>query len=180
MPRQTEHFAFEEELEQIREQKEEITDSMMQISQENPAWDDLIRTGNSLDTYENAIQWADEAHEDDSQPEWNDDVDGVTIAGLSGGEEAEAIDRLRSADGGEKARRNYYVAAGTVDAPYCDVLDDWSSASIDERVAVVSQLPPDYLEWADAKVDELTSVGEGKGNSFWRLYAEKRRQQTAK
>ncbi|WP_265109176.1 hypothetical protein [Halosolutus halophilus] len=175
MARETEFFEFETELERIREQKEEVTDSMVEVSRDNPAFDDLSRTCNDLDTYDDAMVWARNAHEDDAQPEWDEDVDGVTLGGLTGGEEAEAIDRLRSTGGGGKARRNYYVAAGTVEAPYCKALDNWETASVDERVAIVAQLPPAYLEWADAKVDEMTSVGEGNENSSWRLYVEKLR-----
>jgi len=166
MPLQTTEFVLDEEIDRLEEERAELVEQVADIAPDNPAVEELGKRGQTIDSYLQGLRWARE--------EW--DVDSITLGGLTGGEFGQVEDKVNAARERNGQRHNsgvtrvYYVAAGTVDAPYID--DDMDE---DDRTAAVSQLPITYLRWAEAQIEELTSVGGNGQKSFGELVAEKRR-----
>lgn len=107
------------------------------------------------------VIWArDEAAEDERAPHWDEDVDTVTLQGLTGGEYGSLEDDL-AGEGGRGSVRTFLVAKGTAEAPYVD-----EEQSEDERLAVVSQLPMQYLKWAEHRINDIMSLGSGDDDSL--------------
>lgn len=165
MPLRTEAVTLADELKRLLDEREELADDVASIDAENPAHDRLVAEGRTLDNHIAGVEWA--------ADEW--DVDTVTFAGLTGGEYGRVEDRVKSdslANGQQSvggAARIHMVASGTVEAPYVDGVD-----SYEQKLAAVSQLPFQYLQWAQSRVDELTSVGNDDETSFSDLVKEKK------
>jgi hypothetical protein len=160
-----------EELARLKDEREEIAEQVAEIDPENPAYDSLVSEGQTLDTQIRGLRWA--------VDEW--DADTITLSGLTGGEFGRIEDELadaaasRERRGGQPgARRIYLVAYGTQHAPYLP--DDPTD---DERIAAASALPVAFLKWAEAEINDLSTVGNETGSkSFSQLLAEKRTDQT--
>ena len=149
MPVATKVYEFDDELERLEEAIDDLAAEVTALDASTERAKALERRGNRLDTHRRGIEWARE--------EW--EVDGVELGGLTAGEYGRLEDQLP--DGaGDGATRVYYVAAGTVDAPYVE--DDH-----DATVAAVSQLPIAFARWAEAQINDLTSVGGETGNRFY-------------
>jgi len=173
MPLRTEHINFDEEVQRLEHEREELAE---QVAEADDAPERLVQEGRELDAHLQGVRWArDRAARDDAVGAWDRDVDGIDLAGLTGGEfghvedavVADALDRgdTRVGDG---LTRIYYVAKATRDAPYVD-----DTMSFEDRIHAVSQLPVPFLKWAKSRVDELTRVGGEEGNSFDDLVAAK-------
>lgn len=164
MPLQTEQINFDEEIQRLEQERAKIAEQAASLADDNPERGELIEEGASIDTYLQGLSWA--------RNEW--DADSITLSGLTGGEFGRVEDDVVSeaaAQGeqpGSGATRVYLVESGTVDAPYVD--DDMGD---DARVGAVSQLPITFLKFAEHKVNELTTVGNGIEQSFSSLLAEK-------
>jgi hypothetical protein len=161
---------LDEEAERLESEIDELAKQLAEISPDNPAYDTLLSKGKQLDTQLSGVEWGRE--------EW--DVDQITLSGLTGGEFGRVEDELsdaaasRQRRGGQPgARRVYIVAYGTDDAPYIDAgMDD------DEKIAAAANLPVAYLKWAEAQINDLSTVGNENGRqSFTQLVAEKRQEQ---
>lgn len=111
------------------------------------------------------VQWALD-HE-----EWPDDPS-VILGALTTGEMAEVRDRTASAReeakqfGGhgqaEGAASTFFVAAGVQDAPFVD-----GDASVDALVPVIAnELHPQFTQWLESRVDDLSSVGNVNATPF--------------
>jgi hypothetical protein len=174
MPLQKDHIRFDDEIERLEQEREELAEQLAPLDDDNPAAQRLAQRGEDIDVNLKGLRWArDDAHksDDDSDgvPVWDEPVDGVTLAGLTGGEYGQVEDELEGETGtGSGATRVYFVAKGTVDAPYVD-----PSAEYRQQVGAVSQLPIAFLKWAESKINDLSSVGEAEGNSFAALVQEK-------
>jgi hypothetical protein len=167
MPLDTETIVLVEERDRILEAREELAAKVAGIEAGNPAHDGLVAEGKRLDNRLQGVEWA--------IAEW--DVDTVTLAAPTGGEWGRMEDRLAEArDGaditpGQGASRVYTVAQGTVEAPY--VAD---AETFEATLSATAQLPVPYLKWAQAKINDLMSVGNGERRSFDALVAAKRRE----
>ncbi|KZX49299.1 hypothetical protein [Haloarcula sp. K1] len=162
MPLQTDTYDLADEAERLKEECRETAEKLAPLDAENPAAPRLQRRGNQLQSQLDGVRWA--------RSEW--DVDAVTLGGLTGGEYGHVEDELPAA-GGSGARRVYYVAKGTVDAPYLD--DDMD---FDARIAAASDLPIGFLRWAEARIDDLSSVTEGNEPRFADWLADARKEQS--
>lgn len=175
MPLQEEHVRFDEEIQRLEQEREDLAIQLAGLEDDNPVANELAERGQTIDSYLQGLYWArDQAASDENVPVWDADVDGITLAGLTGGEFGQVEDEVVSdtiARGddrvGEGALRVYYVAKGTVDAPYVD-----DGMEFEQQVAAVSQLPITFLKWANNKVDDLTTVGGNLETSFGELLAE--------
>lgn len=156
MPLDTRRYDFEEEIADLEAQIDDLADQVAEMDPTSERAKSLESRGNTLDTYRRGLEWAAE--------EW--DVDAVELGGLNAGEYGRMQDKLPEGGGGG-ATRIYYVASGTVDAPY--VADD-----LETSVANVAQLPIAYAKWAEAQINDLTSVGGDEGNRFYASLAERR------
>ncbi|MFC4549379.1 MULTISPECIES: hypothetical protein [Halorussus] len=182
MPLRTETIEFAEEIQRLEDEREELAEQLADLDDDNPVVPELAQRGHEIDTHLKGLRWArDEAHTDTVISNWTTPAEHVTLAGLTGGEFGAVEDTLVSeaaargqSSPGDGATRVHLVAKGTVDAPYLPDEDDEK-----KTVAAVAQLPIPFLKWAEARVDELTSVGEEEGNSFGRLVAEKRAKKTS-
>jgi len=162
MPLGTEHYDFREELDRVEAAMEDIAETLAPLDEDNPLVPTLTKQGKTLESQAEGLRWA--------LRTW--DVDGVTLAGLSGGEYGHVEDEMDG--GGAGKARVYFVAKGTVEAPY--VSDELSFA---ERVAAVADLHIGYLRWADARIDDLMGV-EGNGETrFSDLLADARQTETS-
>lgn len=153
MPLRTETYDFDEEIDRIEDEIDDLEEVIEAIDEGNPQAPAVMERYQSLQTHLQGVRWArDEAFEADYADAWDEDVDAVTLGGLTGGEFGKIQDDAQGSGSG--AARIYQVEAGTVDAPYLDDgMDD------DERIATVSGLPIHYLMWAEARIDDLTGLG---------------------
>ncbi|WP_135807361.1 hypothetical protein [Halorussus marinus] len=180
MPLKEEYIDFDEEIQRLEQKRDALAEQVAALDEDVPKREGLAEQGQDIDVCLRGLRWArDDAATDDGVPVWSDDVDGVTLAGLTGGEfghvedtvVADALDRGDTRVG-EGLTRIYYVAKATQQAPYVD-----GSMSFTDSVQAVSQLPVPFLKWADDRVDELTTIGGDEGNSFGDLVAEKQANQ---
>jgi len=162
MPLDTEDYDFREELERIGAAMEEVAETLAPLEEDNPVAPTLTQQGKNLESQADGLRWA--------LRTW--DVDGVTLAGLSGGEYGHVEDEMDG--GGAGKARVYFVAKGTVEAPYIE-----EEMSFEERVGAVSQLPIGYLRWADARIDDLMGVEGNGGRRFNDLLVDARQETTS-
>lgn len=97
----------------------------------------------------------------------------VTLGGLTAGEYARVADlvsaasqqRVGFAQGGGPARqgqsRNVFVAAGTVSAPWIE-----SGMDLEAQADAVGDLSPNFVEWLETQINDLTTPPESVGNDF--------------
>lgn len=185
---QTETYGLDEEVQRLEEQLDELRDVLSEMDADHNARGELAELRTSLETQLNGVRWArDEALEADYAPAWDEAVDAITLAGLTGGDVAKTQDNLQ-ADAGEGAVRVEFVAAGSpatndadvpahvsvpAEAPYVD-----AEQSEEERVAVVSDLPHPYQVWAHQRIDDLTSLSGNGRLDFDELREELRKTST--
>jgi|GEM_PF-5607103 len=169
MPLETATIDLEAEREDLLEAREDLAEKLASIEPSNPAYDGLEDQGKRIDNRLEGIEWA--------LAEWDDTT--VTLAAPNGGEFGKVEDRIAETSGntdvepGQGASRVYMVAQGTVEAPYVD-----DAETFEERLSATSQLPVPYLKWANDRINELMSVGNGERRSFGALVAAKRQEQS--
>lgn len=179
MPYKTETLTLEEELDALEDERADLLDEVADLDPENPEATRLQNRGERLDSHIAGIQWALSAHEDPAVGVWDEPAESITIGGLSGGEYGRVEDAIGSQASERGLQRTtglarvYMVAFGTVDAPY---LND--GADEDEQIAAVSQLPFQFLQFVESRVNELTTVDEGNGQSFAAAVAARRNETT--
>ena len=172
---QTETYDLSDEVQRLKGDIAELEEILDNADEDSDVRAEVAGIKQRLNVQLSGVKWAaSEAAGADYCPAWGEDVDAVTLAGLTGGEVARTNDSL-PAETGEGARRVNFVAAGSphpdddsvqgrpgVDvsspAPYVD-----ANQSEEDRIAVVSDLPDTYLRWAHARINELTTVG-GNGS----------------
>lgn len=166
MPLRTRTVNLAEELEALEAEREQLLGEVAEMDDGNPEAASKIERGRDLDAHLDGLEWAIDAHEDDAVPEWDQDVETITLGGLTGGEygklEQDLTEAAQQSDQGVAgAERVYQVRAGTVDAPYLD-----PGAEDVTQIAAVASLPVGFLKWAQSVVDDLSSVGNGDRRSF--------------
>jgi hypothetical protein len=162
MPLDTKYYDFREELERVEAAMEEVAETLAPLDPDNPLAPTLEQQGSQLESQADGLRWA--------LRTW--DVDGVTLAGLSGGEYGHVEDEMDG--GGAGKARVYFVAKGTIEAPYIG-----DEMSFEERVAAVADLPIGYLRWADARIDDLMGVEGNGGTRFSDLLVEARQDENS-
>lgn len=171
MPLRTETITFAEEIDRLERERERLAEEVADMAADDPARAQNVERGNDIDGYLDGLEWAMRAHEDDAVPAWDEAVDAVTLGGLNGGEYGKLEQDLseaaqQSEQGITGAQRVYQVRAGTVTAPYLD-----PSADEISQLTAVASLPVGFLQWAQHRIDELSSVGNGDRESFADLVA---------
>ena len=179
MPLREETLRFDEEIERIEAERDELADVVAEADANTQAVAQKAQRGTELDAHLDGLEWAQNAHDDADVPVWEDDVEAITLGGLTGGEygalEQDLSEAQANSDRGALgAQRVYQVRAGTVDAPYLD-----ASAADTEQLAAVASLPVGFLKWAQDRIDDLSSVGNGDRQSFDDLVSERRTTEAA-
>jgi len=168
-----------EEIDRIEQERQELAEKVVDADKGDLRRQQWVQRGKELDAHLDGLEWArDKAHDDPDVPQWDRKAEAVTLSGLTGGEyggmEADiAEDAAESDRSGAGAQRVYQVRAGTVDAPYLD-----GDLSDRQEFAAVAGLPIGWLKWAEAKIDKLSSVGNGDRSDFAALLAEKQSEQS--
>lgn len=171
MPLRTEHIQFEDEIQDLREDMNDLAEKASTLS-ENGAPDEqikqVIHQGNELNNQINILEAL-----QGGELESYDPVDGVTLAGLTAGEVNLVEDIV---DKHESVRhRDAWVAIGTRDGPYLehDPSEGLSIGRVEDSVVAVADLPLPYVRWAEEKISQLSHLSEGEGNGFLALVQEK-------
>jgi hypothetical protein len=158
------YFDFDDAVEDLEEQIEEIDDAIGDLDDDDDsgAREYLTAQKQDLVSQKKGAIWArDHAYASDDFPQWDEDVDGVTLGALRAGAFGGLQDDIESdPNAGGGTSTNLLVAEGTVDAPYVD--DSMSEA---QRAGAVAQLHPYFRTWADARVNELMDPEQGNGTS---------------
>lgn len=175
MPLDTQYYEFDAEIERLEAAMKETAEELAPLDDANPVAPQLAQAGQQLQSQLDGLRWAQNvAHlpeDEGGVGVWDEEVDGVTLCGLTGGEYGQVEDTV---EGGQGEARVYFVAKGTVEAPYVS-----GDMGFKERVAAAAALPIGYLRWADSRINELMSV-EGNGEPrFGDLLADARRKQTS-
>jgi len=163
-------FDLAEEEQRLERECRETAEEAAQLDDDNLRKARLLAEGQELDAQLSGVRWAQTAHADEDVPEWDADVNSVTLAGLNGGEMGSLEDDVGDGGGvGSGTTRVLLVAEGTVEAPYVD--DGMTDA---QRVGAVRELSVTYLKWAEARINEMTTVGNGDGKGFddWLMEAQ--------
>lgn len=161
MPLREETYNLAEEVDRIEAELQDIAEQVADLDANNPARQDLLEDGQSLDAQLKGVRWAKTAHEDDAVGVWDADTDEIRLGGLTGGEFGRLQDDISGADLGQGGVRTIMVARGTLDAPYVPADGDE-----DQAVGNTSQLPVTYLKWAQNRINDLTTLGGNGGPGF--------------
>jgi len=178
MPLDTATIDLEAERDQLLEAREELAEQLAWIEPSNPAYDSLEDQGKRIDNRLQGVEWALDDEKDDETPV-DEAFDTVTLAAPTGGEFGKVEDRIADSrvgadvEPGQGAGRVYMVAQGTVEAPYVD-----DAETFEAKLSATAQLPVPYLKWANDRINELMSVGNGERRSFGALVAAKRRERS--
>lgn len=169
MPLQTRTYDLREERDRLEAEREELAAEVAALDRGNPERQELLQRGQELDAHLDGLDAVIDPPADVAIPQF----DSVTLGGLTGGEYGQIEDELVSAaldrgddSVGSGAERIHLVAKGTVEALY---LDD--GMGYEQAIAATAQLPLGYLKWAEAEINEMTSVGNGERESFESLVA---------
>lgn len=161
MPLKTETIDLLEEHARLDTRLDDLADDVAS----GDADEDAIEEARRIETQIAGVQWGLD------NEEWPD-APSVTIGALTTGEMAEVRDRTAAARdeakqfGGhgqvEGAASTYFVAAGVQDGPFVN-----GEASVEALTPVIAnELHPQFTQWLEARIDDLTSVDAGNVTPF--------------
>jgi len=169
VPTQTQHYDLHDEVQRLEQKRRELAREAAGLDRDDPERQDILQENGEIEAHLDGLEGVLDPPAEVSVPQFAE----VTLAGLTGGEYGRVEDTLVNTaldrgDGsvGNGAQRVHLVAKGTVEAPYID-----EDASYERQVATTAQLPLGYLKWAESRVDQMTSVGNGDRESFESLIA---------
>lgn len=163
MPLDTGRYDLVDEIEDVEEtiaekvdERERILDELDDDEDPPRQVDVLASEIGTLRRHKRGLEWVVADHDSDVT---------VTLGALTAGEMALVEDE--SPDGvGDGAIRNYFVAAGTVDAPWlAHDADAPTPEDYQQTVANVANLPPGVVRWAETRINSLASVDLEEGNA---------------
>lgn len=170
MPLRTEYINFNDEIQSLKDEREDIADRVAQMDDDTPSRlaQRAISNGNDLHNQINILEALRDGDVDDLPA-----VEGVELAGLTDGEIAlveDVVDKHSNVK-----HRHPWVAIGTREGPYLehDPEEALSVDAVEETVVRVGDLPRPYVEWAEEKISQLSHLSEEQGNGFLRLVSEK-------
>ena len=171
MPLRTEHINFNDEIESLRADMEELAEQQAELAQGDAPEQQVkqvLQQGNELNNQINIL----EAFRD-GEIHGVEASEGVELAGLTAGEVnlvEDVVDKHTSV-----RHRDAWVAVGTREGPYLkhDPGDGLTVGRVEDSVIAVADLPLPYVRWAEEKISELSHLSEGQGNGFLRLVQEK-------
>lgn len=181
MALRTETIEFDAERDRLTERMEELAERQVEYQQSAEETDSeeireqkqrqarqLLQEGNRLENQREVLAAIE-----------NGDIDGlpafesVELAGLTTGD----VNRVEDvAEEHESVReRDAWVAIGTQDAPYLEHdPGEIVHAAFEDTVRAVTDLPLPYVQWAEAKIADLSHLGADEGNGYLALVREMR------
>jgi hypothetical protein len=152
-------FNFDDEVSRLEARAEELQEEIAEA-------DDAVAEVKSqqlrtVQCQRKGAVWArDRAFESDDFSMWDEDVDAVTLGAPRGGAWRDLQDEMEAAiDTGTGTTSTLLIVDGSVDVPYID-----GDMSEGEAAHAVRQLHPFFLEWADARVNDLLDPEAEAGN----------------
>lgn len=141
---------FDDSIDELEADIEELTEQLDGLSSDNPVYERLRGRQQRLTIQRKGAIWArDQAHEAEDIPAWDAPTEAITFETVAAGAYQRVVQDATSTDG-QAAASVRLVAAATAEAPYVD-----GDMGRRERVAAVADLHPYFLEWAEARVTEL-------------------------
>ena len=175
MPLDTETFTLEEAYTDLEDEREELADEVAQIppderTEDNEEYLELAERAGEIERYLGGLEWLREEYGGDATFE---------LSGLATAETLEIGDRvadLRSetitpTQSTDNMATIFWVAKGIERAPFADPGDEY-----EDRCAVVRELPRQVTDWLEARINDLSTVGNRNGSSFEQLVEEKTEQ----
>lgn len=145
MPLTTESYTLDEAIDELQGRIEDVGDTIADLEETSDRYQRLEARSNRLEYLCDGLVWQrDEA-------EWGGDCE-ITLGALTAGEKA-LMHRAAPDEAGREEMNLWFVAQGTVDAPYA--ADD-----LDEAFADLAGAHDGYVQWAEAKLNGLASPGE--------------------
>lgn len=147
MPLTEETLTVDEAIEELDEQIDEYADEVEALDSDSERAKGLRSVRNTLKHYRTGLVWQRDT------VGWGGDTE-LTFGPPTAGEDA-LMDREMPDNPGDKERRLWWVAGGTVDAPYHD--DDLVTC-----FANVGETHPGFVKWAEAKLNGLATPWESE------------------
>jgi len=174
MPRKTETYQLEEEVERIDERIDELVGEVAELDEGNPLRAQKRSEGQELERHLAGLQWAIAPPEDEPREPYEE----ITLGALNAGEFADVTDSLSDLQDGQTPKNGagqiVFAAKGIVNAPFID--EDMTE---EQKIAAVAQLAPQFHEWIQARVDDL-STPDVSGNGFEQRLAERESAETSR
>lgn len=118
--------------------------------------------GRQAQDHRSGVAWA-LGFPDDPLPGSGWDVETVSFGAPTKGDVNRVNDAVESIDCN---RQDAYVAVATVDAPFLEHdPNDIGQATLKRTIRAVADLHPDFVAWADSRIDSLSQGGDS-GKSF--------------
>ncbi len=158
---------FDDEVKRLQDRIDDLQDQLSELDADAPQRETIASTIQQLESHRKGVVWArDQAYKSDDFPQWDEDIDKITLGALRAGAYAALCDDIEAdPDAGGGTSGNLVVAEGTVEAPYID-----SGMTDAERIGAISQLHPFFRDWAEARITTLMdpeadigSTDEGNG-----------------
>ena len=170
------YYEFDAEIERLESQIQDLREQLNDLDENSPQRPVIADELSSLQSQRQGVVWArDRAFENDDFPQWDEDVDGVTLGAIRAGTFGRLQDDVAgdpNAGGGTST--NLLVAEGTVvsptdgeQAPYVD-----SGMPDSQQAAAVAQLHPYYREWAQARINDLLDPESGNATNSGSSHSE--------
>lgn len=162
MPIKTNTYDLEAERDRLAGDMDEYAEMQAENPVGSGAAQQAARLGQQAQQYKSGIDWA--------LAEWG--VSAVTLSALSHGERTRVLDTVERNDW---PHTDCYVAAGTYDAPYLEHDPEAVTQDAFEETALnVADLHPAFVDWVEARITDLSRVGDDTGKSYETLVLEKR------
>jgi hypothetical protein len=144
MPLDTKQTTIQEAIDDLQTRIEEIGDTMRDLDASSNRYAALEDQASQLEYQASGLVWMrDEAG-------WGDDAV-LELGGLTAGEQAR-MHKHAPADTVEDEMRLWFVAAGTVAAPY-------AGETLSETFAELVDTHAGYISWAEAQLNDLATPG---------------------
>lgn len=159
MALRTKEIDLEAERGRIEEQMVELAEQQVQVRDDPGQAEALLEQGKLLQQRRDVLARVQEM--------WG--VDSVTLAELSEGERTRVKHFVDDHEG--ITERVPFVAVGTHDAPYLEHDPEGITAEDFEATVqtLVDDVPIPFIDWAEAKIGDMSGLDESKGNSYFEL-----------
>lgn len=179
MPLDSQAVSFDDARSDLEDRMDEVADRQLDAS--GPTAKRLLELGQDINAQINVLRKLENGNVDVYDAEGNHvrtwEFGSARLLGLTAGDinlvedVVEDDDRVRP--------RDAWVAIGSEDVPYiAHDRSDWSRSDFEETIENVVDLPLPYIEWAEARITELSHLDEEAGNGYLELVREKQQEAT--